>query len=171
MRLVKCFFLNTSLTFLKASNSTNVQDRTLVSYAQSGANEKPLQNVLSPSYQPSSQPLNHHDIIQYALSQPDILAELLRRINIQQQVDQPKSQMQSEYQQRVTPPITSNHVTNGNQCQQLQTSPNHDRQWFAQQNSTQVEILPMSEDVLDHSTKNPFAFTTKNQVNQLHLSI
>ncbi len=149
----------------------------MVSYAQSGANENPLKNVLSPSYQQSSQPLNNQDVIEYALSQPDILAELLRRINIQHQVDQPKSQMQSEYpqrqplQQRIAPPIIPNHGNNGNQCQQLQTSPNHDSQWFAQQNSTQVEILPMSEDVLAQSTKNPFAFTTENQVNQIHLSI
>ncbi|CAF2533148.1 unnamed protein product [Rotaria sp. Silwood2] len=66
------------------SNVTTIYDDISKVNTQSNTNQTTVQNILSTSSQQSFQHINNQDMIEYVLSQPEIIQELLHRLGVLQ---------------------------------------------------------------------------------------
>jgi hypothetical protein len=156
-------------------------------YDCSSKNEASSQNILPPSQQ-----LNNQNIIQYILSQPQLVIELLNQLGTSNLTaptaspQQPPSQMfyqnqqpQILYQQQSPPAMfqqTQARPTyhqqqqqtfppmNSYQSQESQFFPQNYMNSTSQQRSTQIQILGMSDVDITHSATDPLELMNTDEV-------
>ncbi|CAF1038256.1 unnamed protein product [Adineta ricciae] len=130
------------------------RDYSTASIAQSNSL---MENISSPSNSQHSQPLSHEYLLQYTLSQPELLTEILRHVNIQTQSQQ---QLQStsfpnqpghertygQYQQSPIIPNLQNRVQSNATCAQLHPAP----ETISNQSMThQTPSMSIDEDLIN----------------------
>ena len=104
------------------------------STASSAQSNSLIGNISSPSNSQHTQPLSHEYLLQYTLSRPELLAEILRHMNIQTQSQQQlqstsfsnqpgNERTHSQYQQSPIIPNLLSLVQSNATCTQLHPTP------------------------------------------------
>ncbi|CAF0767381.1 unnamed protein product [Adineta ricciae] len=116
-----------------------IRDYSTVSGVQSNSS---MENISSPSNSQHLQPLSHEYLLQYTLSRPELLTEILRHVNNQ---TQPQQQLQS-----MSFPNQLGHERTYSQYQQSPIIP--DLQSLVQSNATCAQLHPAPEAIPNQST-------------------
>ncbi|CAF4878580.1 unnamed protein product, partial [Rotaria sp. Silwood1] len=175
------------------SNVTTINDDISKVNIQSNINQTSLQNILSTSSQQSFQHINNQDMIDYVLTQPEIIQELLNRLGVLQlsssiiqqgqgyqnqhiqQILPTQLQMQSSYQQQIPQIQYQQQIYNQQFLQQSISIPtihnqlNNDNQYqnFSRNNnqisSQECPIETNYENLFTESITDPLQFSTIDQ--------
>ncbi|CAF1106330.1 unnamed protein product [Rotaria sp. Silwood1] len=175
------------------SNVTTINDDISKVNIQSNINQTSLQNILSTSSQQSFQHINNQDMIDYVLTQPEIIQELLNRLGVLQlsssiiqqgqgyqnqhiqQILPTQLQMQSSYQQQIPQIQYQQQIYNQQVFQQSISIPtihnqlNNDNQYqnFSRNNnqisSQECPIETNYENLFTESITDPLQFSTIDQ--------